>query len=352
MKIIGTNERNGYSSTECRNIKIVSSGTYLPDEIVKSDHLFEEIRSYEQYNIPTNWLSDKVGIYERRVGKPNAVPSDHAVPAAEMALANLPPSVVDEIGVVIFCGIERDQSEPATAHVIQEELGLHAHRAFDVSNACFGFVEAITIIGTYISAGLTRYGMVVTGEVSTHVMAAAIENLKGGMEIKAARNIIGALTVGDAGGAVVVGLSEDADDARFEVVNRYTDSTHINKCIYTRDENGVVQGQMLMGQISNQIIKKHEMLIDASMEHLGWSGIDWVVSHQMGKPPFEKIRKLTQVDDSAMVKTYPYLGNITSATFPVNYEKLADNGKVQAGDRIFGCFAGSGLAIGQFGYRF
>jgi 3-oxoacyl-[acyl-carrier-protein] synthase-3 len=58
------------------------------------------------------------------------------------------------------------------------------------------------------------------------------------------------------------------------------------------------------------------------------------------------------VSPSKMIKTLDKLGNITSATFPVNFKKLGDEEKVTKGDRIGGCFAGSGLVVGQFGYTY
>ena len=71
-------------------IKIFSTGTFLPDQIVKSDDLFAEFKSEQNYGIPTNWMSDRVGIQERRMGSADALPSDHAIPAAQKALDNCP----------------------------------------------------------------------------------------------------------------------------------------------------------------------------------------------------------------------------------------------------------------------
>jgi hypothetical protein len=80
------------------------------------------------------------------------------------------------------------------------------------------------------------------------------------------------------------------------------------------------------------------------MKRLGWGKADWVISHQMGRPPFRKI-KMSGVD-SRMIKTYPKLGNIT-ATFAVNYHNLKKMLMCDRWIKFLGCFAGSGLAIGQ-----
>lgn len=331
-------------------IKIFSTGTFLPDQIVKSDDLFAEFKSEQNYGIPTNWMSDRVGIQERRMGSADALPSDHAIPAAQKALDNCPEIDPDDINLVIFCGIERDQPEPATAHKIQQALGLKSKHTFDLANACYGFMEAMEVASYYIKGGATEYALIVTGEISTQVARQALKNLQGGMSKSDAKNIIGALTVGDAGGAVILGKSYGYDAPGFDIFNTTVDSAHIDKCVYRHNAQGKFEGQMLMGPISNLIVRKHGSLISETMQKLGWALPDWVISHQMGGPPFEKIRRMSGVEDEKMIKTYPLLGNITSATFAMNFDRLSNNDKISRGDKVFGCFAGSGLAIGQLGY--
>ena len=334
-----------------RKVKIYSAGTYLPDEIVKSDDLFTEIKSDVNYNIPIDWMSSVMGIKERRVSKDTTLPSELAIPAAFEAIDSCPEINPDRIDLVIFCGIERDQPEPATAHRIQNALGLNAKHVFDISNACYGFVDGIEIASNFIKSGAIEYALIVTGEVPTKILRTVTKILKNGVNIKEARNLIGGLSVGDAGGAVIVGESHD-NTTGFELFNTVADSKHIEKCIYKFNEDGSFDGQMLMGPITNAIVQHHKMLIDDTLLKLGWEEFDWMLSHQMGQRPFDKISGLHGVRPNRMIKTFDKLGNITSATFPVNFKKLSKNGKVSRGDRIGGCFAGSGLAIGQLGYTF
>ena len=334
-----------------QKLRILSSGICLPSERVKSDDLLVEIDSEKKYGIPTNWISETMGIRERRMAKSECQPSELAIPAAlqaiDCSLIN-----TNEIGLIVFCGIERDQSEPATAHTIQNKLKLNASHVFDVSNACFGFIDGLEIANAFIRSGITNYGLVVTGEVPGKILRAAVEKLKRGVDEKTARKTIGALSVGDAGGAVIVGLSEPEDSSGFELFNTTVDSAHGDKCKYRVLGDGSIDGQMLMGPISKAIVTRHEKLINDTLERLGWSGFDWMLTHQMGKRPFEKLAQINGKKTGKMIKTFDTLGNITSATFPVNFHKLTTTRKLTLGDRIGGCFAGSGLAIGQFGYTY
>lgn len=332
--------------------KIYSTGVHFPVEVVKSDDLFEEIRSESQYDIPHDWMSNVMGITERRAAPESAKPSDLAVPAAVQALENTSGFDLQDIDLVIFCGIERDQPEPATAHTIQNALGLNARYAFDVANACFGFVDAMQIASNYIECGIVRYALVVTGEVPMKVARAFTEQLKRGVDIKTVKNVIGALSVGDAGGAVVIGPSEYGEKSGFELFNTNTYSNHVEMCIYQHKNDGSIEGQMMMGSLAAKFIRLHQKLLEDTLGKLGWSEFDWLLSHQIGKRPFDRLAQMKGVNPKKMIKTLDKFGNVASATFPLNFHKMVSEGKVDKGDRIGGCFAGSGFVVGQFGYTY
>lgn len=329
---------------------ILSVGTYQPSERISSTDLLDEIKSEQNYNIARDWMTEKVGIIERRASKLDCLPSDLAVPAALDAIEACEGLNPADIDLVIFAGIERDQPEPATAHTINHKLGLGARHCFDISNACYGFMEAMQVASLYLKGGAANKALVVTGEISTHIMRKIVDELKKGIDPLIAKTKLGALTVGDAGGAVILGPSYGYERTGFELFNTSVDSSHAQKCMYRHNDDGTIGGQMLMGPISAAFLSMQKGLFTETMGQLGWKKADWVLSHQIGKPPFEKIKRMTGVDDSRMIKTYPMNGNITTATFAHNYKKLLKNGNVRRGDKVLGCFAGSGLAMGQIGY--
>ncbi len=330
--------------------KIYTSGTYFPEQVVKSDDLFDEIGSEAQYDMPRTWMSETMGIVERRMSDADAKPSDLAVPAAKSALQKLDGVSVQDIDLVIFCGIERDQPEPATAHTIQHKLGLNARYAFDIANACFGFIDAMQIATSYVNSGIVKYALVVTGETPTKVLRAAVDVLKRGVDIKTARNIIGALSVGDAGGAVVIGPTEKDEDSGFKLFNTVSFSDQVDKCRYNQRDDGSFEGHMIMGQLAGAFVRCHRRLISKTLEQLGWPEFDWMLTHQIGQKPFDILSNLKGVEPSKMIKTLDKFGNITSATFPANFDKLMLSSSVEKGQKIGGCFAGSGIVVGQFGY--
>lgn len=309
----------------------------------------EEIHSDMLYNLPLDWLSEDMGIDERRMCSDDYAPSDLAVHAGREAIEFCPDLDPSDIDAVIFCGIERDHPEPATAHTIQNQLNLKAHHVFDVANACYGFVDGIKIATALIEAGMIRHALIVTGEVSTRVLRSAVDILKTGVSQQVAQTMLGALSLGDAGGAIILGQSRNTTSG-FRGFNQRCDSRYVDLCTYKVNSDGSMEGHMQMAQIVARGFRLNKGMYDETLSMLGWDGLDWALTHQTGKRTFQQVLTLKSIDESKLVKTYPKLGNITTATLPVSLSKLYKSGRLKSGDRIGGLFAGSGLVTGQFGY--
>lgn len=333
-------------------VRVESTGVFFPEQVVTSDDLLSEIDSEKNYGWPTDLISRHIGIKERRMADGSCLPSDLAIPAAKMAIRDCVSLNPDDIGMVIFCGIERDQPEPATAHTIQNALGLSADHAFDIANACFGFIHGMQLASNYIKLGEVKKALIVTGEVPTKIQNGVLDLLKKGLDKNKAKKLLGALTVGDAGGAAILSACHAGDHAGFDIFNNTSDSKHINKCIYRCDKNGIPRGQMDMPRINRVAHKIHERIIDSTLAAMKLQEFDWVLAHQTGAHPFEQLSHIRGVQKEKMVKTFDLFGNLTTATFPVNFNFLEKAGRVNKGDKIGGLFAGSGLAIGQFGYTY
>ena len=329
--------------------KVISTGSYLPPQRVTSDDIMSEIQTERLYGIPHNWMSDSMGIIERRMVSLETTPSDLAIKAAQDAFESTPDFDTQLIDAVIFCGIERDMPEPATAHIIQNTLGLKAQHVFDVANACCGFFDGLKIASNLIESGAVKYALIVTGEITTKMSRLLIQQLKKGVSPEEAKHMWGMLSVGDAGGAVVVGQSTDGQSG-FMKFNQQSESKHFDLCNYQWGHDGTVKAHMNMGQIVARGLKLNKKVYRETLDELEWQGVDWAIAHQTGETAFQHAMNLHGLNENKIIKTYPMLGNITTATLPVSFQKLFKSASVKPKDRIGGLFAGSGLVAGQFGY--
>lgn len=325
------------------NSKIVGVGGYLPDQKISSTDLLIECKS-NRFDIPHNFINDKLGIIERRFADQNMEPSDLANIAAEKALAsaNMQPN---EIDLVVYCGITRNWEEPATAHSVQDFLGIDAD-CFDVSNACHGIVNGISIADSMIASGAINTALLVTGEMPSKLALYTVEQLKKCNDVKFFRDSIGALTAGDAGGAFVVTRS-DTENKGLRGLNMYSQGKHAKLCHYKHLTNGAIAGQMLMKQINLAILKMHKTIVNKTYDLLNWhpKEVDRLICHQTGAKSHEQLTSILKVPFEKASQTVDYLGNLTSATLPINWWLHPP----KSDEKVLLAFTGSGISVSQGG---
>jgi len=82
---------------------------------------------------------------------------------------------------------------------------------------------------------------------------------------------------------------------------------------------------------------------------VGWemNDIDYFVSHQVGRSVQEHYLKKLGISKLKSVEIYPDYGNLTSASMPVCFDHLAQNGKLKKGTKILMNSTGSGIVVSQ-----
>ncbi|MEM7279868.1 MAG: 3-oxoacyl-[acyl-carrier-protein] synthase III C-terminal domain-containing protein, partial [Pseudomonadota bacterium] len=295
-----------------------------------------------RFGAPNTLIEDNLGVLELRYSQESDKASDLAVAAAENALArcDIP---LDHIDLIIYCGIEGDYVEPATAHEVQHRLGLTGE-CHDLSNACLGLMTGIRTANAYIAAGFVRYVLLCTADRPSAVSRKIIKNLRQSNDAALFHSHIGALTAGDSGAAILLGPAEPGRG--FVGFHGASRGRHAQLCYYT-NENGEIQGQMKMNQISARMVSMHKEVLPLLTQRLSWDvdDIDVFITHQIGKRPFEKVRELLGVSRAKMTQTYAELGNIATSTFAVNFAQALDSGLATQGSKIYALMAGSGLSV-------
>jgi 3-oxoacyl-[acyl-carrier-protein] synthase III len=141
------------SGRSVREAVITGTGSYVPDRVVTnadlSKILGEDIDEF---------VSNTLGIRERRYCAPNESTADLAAHAAKRALDAAHVSA-PELDLLIVATDTPEYISPATAPVVQARIGAWNAGAFDINSACAGFVTALDAAWKYISAD-ERYNKV------------------------------------------------------------------------------------------------------------------------------------------------------------------------------------------------
>src|SRR4051812_16685003 len=147
------------------NVCIESIAVALPDEVWSSADIEARLRPlYERLKLPEGRLELMSGIRERRMWSAGTRPSDASASAGRAVLAKSAISA-GQVELFIHAAVSRDMLEPATASFAHRKIGLPGTaQIFDVSNACLGFLNALTVAGGLIESGQIKCAMIVSGE--------------------------------------------------------------------------------------------------------------------------------------------------------------------------------------------
>src|SRR3954462_10157392 len=160
------------------NVCIESLAVALPEEKWTSAGIEERLRPlYERLKLPDGRLELMTGIRERRMWPEGTRPSDASAAAGRAVLAK---STLNAAHVELFihAAVSRDMLEPATASFAHRKIGLPGTaQIFDVSNACLGFLNALTIAGGLIESGQIKCAMIVAGEQGRPLVEQTIHSL-------------------------------------------------------------------------------------------------------------------------------------------------------------------------------
>ncbi|WP_030767878.1 3-oxoacyl-ACP synthase III family protein [Streptomyces sp. NRRL F-2664] len=323
-----------------RSAGLTAVGSFLPQEVLSSEALQEEVARRSGLALPPRLLTQATGIRSRRVAGEGEYASTLAVGAARRALDSLSLSPLD-IDLLLFASASRDMVEPATAHIVQAELGSRAH-ALDVTNACNSFVNGIDLARSMVLAGRARRALVVTGETPSRAVR---KDPSGPAEL---RDGFAGYTFGDAGAAVVV---EGVQRGGILDVDTETHSEHWevggipgggsrhprgDAHTYFRGDGNELRGVFE---------KVGTAVVDRTLHRTGmsWDGFAKVLVHQVTVPYLERFAELTGVPAEKLVVTVPELGNVASASIGVQLDRIFP--ELVPGDRVLFVGLGGGISI-------
>lgn len=332
-----------------RHTCIESLATALPEERLTSAEIEERLRPmYERLKLPFGRLELMTGIRERRIWPVNTRPSDASAAAGRAALARSA-IAAEEIELFIHSAVCRDMLEPATASFAHRKIGLpETAQIFDVSNACLGFLNSLTIAAAMIESGQIRTALVVAGENSRPLVDQTLRTL---VERPLSRNEIkpyfANLTIGSGAVAAVVCHESQVKTRPHRLLG--------GKARARTEHSELCQGDT-HGADALAMQTDSEALLVAGVElarqtwcdftaELGRGDADFdrFLCHQVGSTHRRRLYETLGLPLEKDHSTFESLGNMGSVSLPATLADAVERGVVKEGSRIGLLGIGSGL---------
>lgn len=322
--------------------RIVSTGRYLPDNVVTNDDLAKRMDTSDE------WIRTRTGISERRIEVDGVGAAEMGARAARIAMkrAGVDPGEVD---IVILSTATPDRWLPSTACDAQALLGCDNAVAFDIMAACSGFLYGLTMAEGYLAAGRGEVALV----ISTEKMSAILD-----WDDRAT-----AVLFGDGAGAAVVRPSNGSN--RGILSSHLRSDGNLAELLY-RPAGGAKEpmsqevldsGRHLMRMKGREIFKNAvRSMAEASHIALHDAGItaqdvDLMVPHQANIRIIESTAKYAGIPMEKVYVNLDRYGNMSSATIPVALDEVLEQGLVGEGSLILTSTFGAGLTWGAQVWR-
>ena len=321
-------------------IRVSGIGGYVPARTVTNRELAMTVDTSNE------WITSRTGIEERRFAAPDEAPSDMGCQAALRCLAH---AGVDKnaVDLIIVACATPDQSQPATACLVQEKLGIAAGRcpAFDVNSVCAGFVFALNVAQGMMLTEPARY---------RNVLVIGTDTFSRILNWKDRRTCV---FFGDGAGAVLLTQVEEhqrrfhfhlGSDGRgreyIQVPGGGSRMPASPEVLEKRLNTFVMNGPKVWEFAVNTVPETIRSLL---AEHgLVPGDLDLLILHQSNLRMLEAIMASLDLPMAKTVTTLERYGNTAAASIPLTMQKAWETGHLQAGARVMLCGFGGGLSWG------
>jgi 3-oxoacyl-[acyl-carrier-protein] synthase III len=328
------------------NVCLESLAVALPEEVWTSAEIEERLRPlYERLKLPAGRLELMTGIRARRMWPAGTRPSEASAAAGRAVLARSALKAAD-VELFIHAAVSRDMLEPATASFAHRKIGLPASaQIFDVSNACLGFLNALTVAGAMIESGQIRCALVAAGENGRPLVEQTLRTL---LERPLTRQEIkpyfANLTIGSGAVAAVVCHRSLVQGPAHRLLGGVARAATRHSELCQGDTHGAEA--LAMQTDSEQLLLAGVTLAqetwgEFSRDH--GASFDRFICHQVGSVHRRKLYETLGIDLARDYSTFESLGNTGSVALPATLEAAVANGAVRSGDRVGLLGIGSGL---------
>lgn len=319
-----------------RNVKILGTGSSLPEKIVTNFDLAKIVDTNDE------WIQSRTGIKARRMATSEEQTSDFAAEASKRAL-EMAGVKAEDIDLIIVATMTPDMPFPSTACIVQEKIGAKKASAFDLEAACSGFVYGVTVAKQFISTGFYEHVLVVGAETMTKILDFEDRNT--------------CVLFGDGAGAVVLGPSHDesgflgmelgADGSGGDVLNMPGGGTLNPASVQTVNDRLhylKMEGSDVF-KFAVRIMGKAS-LIAVEKSNLTVSDIDFLVPHQANIRIITSAAKKLKLPMEKVHVNLEKYGNMSAASIPVALDEANRDGKIKTGDNVVLVGFGAGLTWG------
>lgn len=317
--------------------RIAGTGSFFPETVLTS------LESEKKIQRPAGWIQERTGILERRIVKDGEQNSDLASAAAKNALASAGVSAED-VDLILGCTNSPDRWMPGLAHNVQSKIGALNAAAFDILDACTGWLVGLATADAFVKSGSFKCVLVVGSEAMSRFLNWEDQTTCILFGDGAGAAIVIPTTVGSGKGEILSSLlrSDGRHGDYLEIpgtgsMRPASQSVLDNKLHYVRMDGEKIFTSAIrkMAEVSEELLSQQNLTIEQ---------IDWLVPHQANAWIIKLVGERLNIDPAKVAVNIEKYGNTTAATIPTCLDQFVKNKKIQPGNLVLMTAFGAGLS--------
>lgn len=316
-------------------VRILGTATALPGRPIPTEELAQRVGRDPALMVK------KTGIETRHWVEPGTSQAAFGASALKQALEAAGLSATALRRIVFVSSGGGDQLIPANANRVAAALGLSGScDAFDLNNACMGFLTAFDLAARSVATGLGPVAIVVA-ELGSRIIRPEEPRPY--------------LVFGDVAVAVVLGEGGEDEGvlaARFGNNGTLPPDVHLEHPLATGKPEHV-RFDLSSAGIARIALDTVRASTRQALEQAGVAlhEIEWILPHQPNGAMFRLLSSTLEIDPARTVPVVQEIGSVGAASIPVSLDRLLRTRPVKPGDRILMTGVGAGVAFGAILYR-
>lgn len=318
--------------------QITAVAAYVPEKLLTNQDLEKLVDTTDQ------WIVERTGIRCRHIADKNMATSDLASEAAKKILLQtaLDPSDID---LIIVATITPDMQFPATACLVQHNIGATNAWGFDLSIACSGFLFALQVGAQFIETGKHKNVLVIGADVMSSITDYTDRQT--------------CIIFGDGGGAALLTpVSDGTDSGIIDFIHQVDGSNTEALCLpaggsrHPASHETVDKHMHFIHQDGSFVYKfatrKMSEVCQKLLDKYGLNGsdIDVFVPHQANLRIIKSAVERIGIDMEKVIVNIDEYGNTTDATIPLAIETALKQNRLKKGDLVLLACMGGGFSAG------
>lgn len=296
-------------------------GAALPRTEVTNDEVARRL------GVDAGWITARTGIEARRIAGPDETATSLATAAGRRALAAAGVAAED-VGLVIVATLTPDLRLPATATLVQAELGAGRAGAFDLNAGCSGFLYALAQASALVRSG-TADNVLVCG---VDLLSRVTDPTDAGT----------APLFGDGAGAALVTGSTEEDLGPFVL---HADGRDPHLLHVPPDEDVIrMQGRAVYRRAIDEMAASLDEVLGTAGLSVG--DIALVIGHQANVRILRGVAERAGLPADKLFINIGRVGNTSAASIPLAASDVATAGGISDGDLVALTAFGAGFCWG------